>query len=88
MEQIKQKEIRVSDHALLRYLERNLGLNFSETKKKILTQKLTLAIEKLGDGEFPLMDGTQMVAVVRNRTIVTIKEYIPKKKLIKKIKHE
>ena len=81
------KEIRVSDHALLRYLERNLGLNFSETKKRILTPKLTTAIEKLGDGEFPLMDGTQMVAVVRNRTIVTIKEFVPKKKIVKKTKH-
>ena len=80
--------IKVTDHAILRYLERSSGLDFQQTKQRILTPRLVAAIQKLGNGEIPLSDGSNMIAVVKNNTVITIKEYKPKtKKLVKRTKY-
>lgn len=63
--------LKVSEHAILRYLEREEGLNIEEIEKKILTEELINLTEKLGgSGTFPIGD---VCAVLKNNTVVTIK---------------
>jgi hypothetical protein len=64
----------VSEHATLRYLERVKGVDLNAINKEILelgslTNEKTKAFK---DGTFNIGNG--FVAVVKNRTIVTIKE--------------
>lgn len=64
------KQVKVSEHALLRYLERAKGLNIQEVEEEILNEKLVGMISSLGNGEFP-HNGQQYV--VKNNLIITIK---------------
>ncbi len=54
---------RVSDHALVRYLERVKGFDMAALRAEILTPGVVAAIEagartiKLGDVKFPVNDG-------------------------------
>ena len=59
----------VSEHALLRYAERVMGVDFQLIKDAILTEELKSQISLLGPGKYPIKDG---VAVVRGNTIITI----------------
>jgi len=63
--------IKVSEHAIIRYLERVEGLNVEEVENKILTEDLVSLTEKLGStGTYPI---GEVQAVLKNNTIVTIK---------------
>lgn len=63
--------IKVSEHAILRYLERAEGLNIEDIEKKILTEDLVSLTEKLGStGTYPI---GEVQAVLKNNTVVTIK---------------
>lgn len=63
--------LKVSEHAILRYLERSEGLDIEEIEKKILTEELVNLTEKLGgSGTYPIGD---VQAVLKNNTVVTIK---------------
>jgi DNA gyrase/topoisomerase IV subunit A len=59
----------VSEHALLRYMERSLGMNLQEVTDRIVADVMPLA-RTLGDGKYPLSTGGQ--AVVRDNTVVTV----------------
>ncbi len=59
----------VTDHALLRYAERVLDFDTPQIVAMI-RDKVAPTVYLLGDGEFPLCPG--FVAVVKNRTVVTI----------------
>ena len=59
----------ITDHALIRYFERILGVDLTEIKKKLTAEVGGVAV-KLGDGKYPLSEGGQ--AVVLNNKIVTI----------------
>lgn len=61
------KPLRVSDHAVVRYLERKLGLNLDTIRAEILTPSLVDNMVRLGDG-------TYGNAVVKDRTVVTFLE--------------
>ena len=63
----------VSDHALMRYCERVLGINMDEVKEKILTESAMGLIDKLkaGDGQYPVKEG-DFVIRLKNKTVVTI----------------
>lgn len=63
-------ELTISDHATVRYVERHLGFNPAELAA-LVQEKVEPAAGLLGDGIYPLTDG--LVAVVRNRTVLTIK---------------
>jgi hypothetical protein len=64
-------EIRVTEHALLRYFERVLGFDLKEISNQMITEDLKSKIEVLGKTlEYPMGDVT---AVVKNNAIVTIK---------------
>lgn len=71
LEELKPKAIKVSDHAVLRYLERQAGIDVQAIKQAILDDpKLPGFIETLGgSGKFPV-NGFQVV--MKDYTVVTI----------------
>lgn len=69
MDDVRAREIVVSDHAILRYAERVLGLDANEIRMTIQAQVAPLA-HALGDGNYPL--GGDCKAVVKNRVVVSI----------------
>jgi chromosome segregation ATPase len=63
-------EIKVSEHAILRYLERVKGLDVSEIEKEILTQDVLGLIEKLGgSGKYPV---NEFQIVMKDYTVTTV----------------
>lgn len=61
----------VSDHAVVRYLERNKGIDIEELKKEILTEKVVNFIHYFkGTGTFP--GGNNMSYIVKDYVITTI----------------
>lgn len=62
-------EIIITEHALLRYMERVKYLDIEELKKAVLPDETRKLVEKFGSGKFPA--GTHQV-VVRDKIIVTI----------------
>lgn len=65
------KEPIVSEHALLRYLERVHNIDLEALKAMILTPQLSNAIKTLGSGKYPLSGGGGK-AVVKDKVIVSI----------------
>ena len=64
------KGITVSEHAILRYLERVKLIDLKAIEEEIITEKLKSAVSILGgNGKYPL-NGCR--AILKNNTIVTI----------------
>lgn len=63
-------EIHVSEHAIVRYVERALQVDVESIKAEILNDNIKTLIETLGDGKYPIGHGFK--AVVRNKVIVTV----------------
>lgn len=68
-EGLKDKEIIVSEHAILRYFENVLGFDLKEVERKILTDDVKSSISKLGDGKYPIGD---VKIVVRGNVVTTL----------------
>ncbi len=68
------KPIKISDHALVRYLERVKGENFDEIRKEIVPEKVLDAIRTLGGkGEYPVQIGEiEYMVRVDNHTVITL----------------
>lgn len=66
----KPKNITVSEHAILRYLERVDGINLEQIISKISTDKLKEMVNVLGSGTFPV-DGKFSVKV-KNNVVVSV----------------
>lgn len=66
------KPLVVTEHAILRFLERVVGFNLDELKNQILPDEIESRIKSMGSlsGKFPVSDTHRVV--VRNRQIVTI----------------
>lgn len=63
----------VSDHAIVRYLERVKGLNIKDIEKEILTDDVIKLINVLGiSGTYPSKGGFSIV--MKNNNVVTIKK--------------
>lgn len=62
-------DIIVSEHAILRYLERVEGLDLKEIQKKILTKKVKFGHKALGNGKFPEKN---FQVVIKNNVVVTV----------------
>lgn len=68
----KNKDIIVSEHALLRYLERSMNIDLDDVRDKILTDEIKDLVEALGDsGTYPI-NGSNCRAKIVDRTIVTV----------------
>jgi len=75
-ELMTQKEIVVTEHALLRYIERVLKLDLDEVRKRILSPTIRRYIDELGGGKFP-QNGEETgkyKVVVKNRVVTTIED--------------
>lgn len=90
----KKCPIGISDHAVMRYCERVIGVDLVKVKEAILPEGTLELMEKLGwaDGHYPAFDGTNHITVVvKNKSVVTVmvKEAPnPKKKQNKKLRRE
>ena len=68
----KPKELRVTEHAILRYLERVNKIDLKEIEKAILTPELIKMTEVLGkNGKFPINDFN---IVIRDGSVVTVEK--------------
>jgi len=67
---LQESDVIVTEHAMLRYLERAMGLDLGEIKKKILTEQNIVLIENMGSGKYPIGDGLK--AVVKGRVVVSV----------------
>lgn len=65
------RHIRVTEHAVLRYLERIVGINLKEIEEKILTENLKKQINYFGDGIYYFDEGENKV-IVENSKIITV----------------
>lgn len=59
----------LTDHALVRYLERVKGIDIEKAKKEILSDKLKSMISTLGNGKFPCDNFT---VIVKDNQVITI----------------
>ena len=64
------KKIRISDHAVLRYLERTECIDIQRLKKTLLNKQMRKKIRCMGDGKYAIAGGLRMV--VRDNTVVTV----------------
>lgn len=70
--------LRVTNHALLRYLERHLKLDIEQLRADVLPQDALMlhAITVLGNGTYPVGDSHRIV--VKDNTVVTVLPYTDK----------
>ncbi len=68
--QLKDKDIIISEHAILRYMERVMGVDMEAIKERVLTNTVKTMIGNMGNGKYPIDGGGK--AVVRNNTIITV----------------
>ena len=62
-------ELTISDHAIVRYIERVMNIDINQTREEIKSKVQPLS-QQLGDGKYPLINNTQ--AVVKDNIVVTI----------------
>jgi len=66
------KKIYISEHAVLRYLERVEGIDINKVKDKILSDtKIVDAIRTLGSGSYPIKGG--ILKVIDNIVVTILK---------------
>ena len=68
------EELIVSEHAVLRYLERVQGQKIEDIQSEILTDTFKKLAKTLGDGKIPLDKHPAFSAIIKNGIIVTIIE--------------
>lgn len=59
----------ISEHALLRYIERVMGFDLDALRRQIMTDSVTSIIQSLPNGRIPA-EGCRLV--VQNGTVVTV----------------
>ncbi|MBR7928164.1 hypothetical protein KBI51_08265 [Aerococcaceae bacterium zg-ZUI334] len=65
------KGITVSEHAIIRYLERVLGINSEEIVEKILPERTKQLAMELGNGQYAVNEG-EFKVVIRNGVVVSV----------------
>lgn len=66
---LTKREIVVSEHAILRYLERIEGIDMEEVCRKILPDAVKQQSELIGDGNFPVNGHTVRI---KSRVVMTV----------------
>lgn len=64
------QELIVTEHAILRYLERSLCINIEEIKARIASESVKNQFAVLGNGQYPIDNGLKVV--IKGNTIVTV----------------
>ncbi|MBF6626849.1 hypothetical protein [Tuanshanicoccus lijuaniae] len=65
------KGITVSEHAIIRYLERVLGIDSDEIVEKILPEKTRRLAMELGNGRYAVNEG-EFKVVIKNGVVVSV----------------
>lgn len=60
----------VSDHAIIRYLERTGRIDLESLRREILSDRTVELAKVLGDGRYPIPNGC--IAVIKQKTVVTV----------------
>lgn len=73
--ELRSSTLTVTEHAVIRYLERVEGLDVQAIKDKLATEELQNQVSVLGGGEYPVnIDGNRVKVVVRNFKVITVKD--------------
>lgn len=67
---VKSDELIVTEHAVLRFIERKYKLDIKEIEKQIINDKVKSQILVLGNGKYPIGEGLKIV--VKNNSVVTV----------------
>lgn len=74
IKELQEKELQVTEHALLRYCERILGIDIEAIKELIKSQEIKQQVEVLGiNGKFVHPDGFRVV--IKDNKIITIEKH-------------
>ena len=71
IEKIQNSDLIVSEHAIIRYIERVIGINIEEIVEKIATEKVKKMAECCGNGLYPSENG-EFKLKINNNVVVTI----------------
>ena len=63
-------KIIVSEHAVLRYLERTMELDLKAVENEILSEQVVSQYKTLGNGKYPVSNGCK--AVIKDNVVLTI----------------
>ena len=63
-------KIIVSEHAVLRYLERTMELDLKAVENEILSREVVSQYRTLGNGKYPVSNGYK--AVIKDNVVLTI----------------
>ena len=63
-------KIIVSEHAVLRYLERTMELDLKAVETEILSEEVVSQYRTLGNGKYPVSNGCK--AVIKDNVVLTI----------------
>jgi len=63
------KEVVVTEHAILRYIERVYGIDLDEIRQRMLGGNVLALIDQFGSGKIPCEGGR---LIVKDRTVVTV----------------
>lgn len=66
----KAKKIHITDHALLRYIERILGIDVEQIRNEILTEETRYQVFVLGDGKYPV--NNDHYVIIRDNALITV----------------
>jgi hypothetical protein len=72
LDKARKGELIITEHAMLRYMERIKNLSIDELKELVVPIETKALIKRFGNGNFPA-GGTHKV-IVRNNTVLTIIE--------------
>jgi len=81
IQELETGEVVVTDHAVLRYLERVHGIDVEAYRKNLVPERVHAQMTMLGAGKFPVTQNEeQYTLVVRDRKVITVitKEGQPK----------
>lgn len=73
--------VKVTDHAILRYLQRVMGVDISSARHAILSENLPARVDRLGDGDYPV--GSFTVRVVDHTAVTVMPESLRSYRSIK-----
>lgn len=64
-------EIIVSEHAMLRYIERVLGINLEELREKILPEIVEIQCKEFGNGKYTV-NNQEFTVVLQDNVVVSV----------------
>ena len=73
IEKIQNSDLIVSEHAIIRYIERVIGINIEEIVEKIATEKMKKMVECCGNGLYPSENGEYKLKINTNVVVTIIK---------------